>query len=810
MPPDFPDPHDLGGGWRMAFTAPGACATPADAAGLTDWIDAVVPGTAAEALELAGGWRRDAPEPLHDRDVWYRLDVTPRGRGVLRFEGLATISEVWLGETPVLTSRSMFEAQEAEASLDGGALWICFRALGPELAARGPRARWRPRMIEPQGLRLVRTTLLGHMPGWCPPIDIVGPWRPVRFIPAGAIRPTDLRVQADWGDGARLEVELTLPGLSSPPVLTCAGASAPMTAIGPDRYGGRLSPAVAETWWPHTHGPQPLYTMTLRSEDREVELGRTGFRRIEIDRGADGRGFGVRVNGEPVFCRGACWITPDLVHPAGARADYEPTLRLAREAGFNMIRVTGVGLYESRAFFDLCDELGLLVWQDFMFANFDYPASEPAFAAAVEREARSVLGGTQGSPSLAVLCGGSEVTQQAVMMGLPPLGWPLFDEVLAQEAARLRPDAPYLPNTPWGGLLPFTASEGVTHYYGVGAYERPLEDARRAEVRFASECLALANVPQPETLAAHLPAPPSHDPRWKARVPRDRGASWDFEDVRDHYLARLFERDPHRQRREDPALYLDLSRMVSGELMTAVFSEWRRGRSPCAGGLVWTLRDLEIGGGWGLIDATGEPKPAWYALKRLLQPVAVALTDEGVNGIAIHLFNDLSTEVKGELRLRAFDDGAPVLEASRPITVGPRSAMEVAAFDLIGRFYDISYAYRFGPRPHAVVLAELLVEGAVVAEAIQFQDPQAGLAPHAVEARLEGEPGAWRLVLSSARLLRYVHIADPRYRPSDDGFTLAPGASRIVGLEPRDGGQVAPRGEIRTVGGHVVGAYGQA
>jgi beta-mannosidase len=394
------------------------------------------------------------------------------------------------------------------------------------------------------------------------------------------------------------------------------------------------------------------------------------------------------------------------------------------------------------------------------------------------------------------------------MMGLPPLAWPLFDEVLAQAAAALRPDVPYLPNTPWGGVLPFTACEGVTHYYGVGAYERPLEDARRAEVRFASECLALANVPQPETLSAHLPAAPGHDPRWKARVPRDRGASWDFEDVRDHYLARLFEQDPHRLRREDPALYLDLSRMVSGELMTAVFSEWRRRGSPCAGGLVWTLRDLDVGAGWGLIDAVGEPKPPWYALKRLLQPVALALTDEGVNGVAIHLFNDLPTAVEGELRLRAFDEAASVLEASRPVTVGARSAMEVAGFDLIGRFYDISYAYRFGPRSHAAVVAELLVDGGVIAEAVLFTDPQAGLAPHPVEARLEGEPGAWRLVLSSPRLQRYVHVADPAYRPLNDGFALAPGTARTVRLEPRDCSSARPRGEVHTAGGHVAGAYG--
>jgi beta-mannosidase len=305
-----------------------------------------------------------------------------------------------------------------------------------------------------------------------------------------------------------------------------------------------------------------------------------------------------------------------------------------------MVRVSGVGVYEGPAFHELCDELGLLVWQDFMFANFDYPAADPAFAAAVRAEAQAVLGATEASPSLAVLCGGSEVMQQAAMMGLPAdMAWPLFDEVLPQVAARVRPDVAYVPNSPSGGALPFVTDAGVSHYYGVGAYLRPLEDARRANVRFASECLAFSNVPEAESLAGVLDAPAAHDPRWKARVPRDRGASWDFEDVREHYFQALFGLDPARVRREDPELHLDLSRAVSGEVMAAVFAEWRRPGSDCRGGLVWLLQDPQIGAGWGLLDAAGRPKAAWWALRRSLQPRQVLLTDEVVNGLHVHLLN---------------------------------------------------------------------------------------------------------------------------------------------------------------------------
>src|SRR5690242_9200905 len=99
-------------GWTLAVTTPGACANPADAAKLTDWIPAPVPGTAALALEQAGRRRRAAPDPLHDKDVWYRVTLTGNGRRQLCFEGLATLCEAWLDDAPLFTSESMFQPQQ--------------------------------------------------------------------------------------------------------------------------------------------------------------------------------------------------------------------------------------------------------------------------------------------------------------------------------------------------------------------------------------------------------------------------------------------------------------------------------------------------------------------------------------------------------------------------------------------------------------------------------------------------------------------------------------------------------------------------
>src|SRR6185369_12142958 len=227
-------------------------------------------------------------------------------------------------------------------------------------------------------------------------------------------------------------------------------------------------------------------------------------------------------NGVPIFCRGACWTPLDPVSLAADRAAYAETLGLARDAGMNMLRVGGTMVYESDDFYDLCDEMGILVWQDFMFANMDYPEDE-SFVASAVLEARQQLARLEARPSLAVLCGNSEVEQQAAMWGATRERWSprLFHEVLPAVARELRPDVPYWPSSAHGGAFPHEASRGTTSYYGVGAYMRPLEDARRSEVRFASECLAFANVPEPAALAPSLRA---HHPAWKARTPRDFGA----------------------------------------------------------------------------------------------------------------------------------------------------------------------------------------------------------------------------------------------------------------------------------------------
>ncbi|WP_047453482.1 glycoside hydrolase family 2 protein [Rhizobium rhizogenes] len=803
----------LSEGWNLVLTDAGACASPSDLSSSAGLIPAPVPGTVAEALEKAGLFDREHPHPLNDRDAWYlcRLVDAEAGDAVLRLEGLATLCEVFLNGRKILVSESMFEAHDLAVHLQGGdELALCFRALEPRLTEPGPRARWRPQMITPQGLRLVRTTLLGHMPGWCPEIQAVGPWRPVSLLRPQKPIIRDLSLRPDLledGEG-RLYASLSIEGHVSEVILRCGEVEQAFERDSHGRCTAILKIPGVTPWWLHTHGTPHLHDVTLMIDGVEHPLGRTGFRRLAIDRGTDGRDFGLILNGERIFCRGAVWTTADIVRLPGGRDDYEPWLRLAAEAGMNMIRIGGTMAYETPEFFKFCDELGLLVWQDFMFANFDYPKGDKDFNAHVEAEVSQFLSGTRLSPSLAVLCGGSEMHQQAAMLGLPERFWasPIVEEIIPAVVQSLRPDVPYVVNSPSGGAMPFSANEGVTHYYGVGAYMRPLADARRADVRFAAESLAFAHVPQARTLSRHLPVPPVHSPLWKERVPRDRGASWDFEDVRDHYLRELYGFEPDRLRREDSDLYLALSRAVTGEVAEATYTEWRRQGSGCNGALVWTLQDLLPGPGWGVIDSTGEPKPVWYALRRAFRPVQVLLTDEGTNGLDVHVINESDLALELDLEVSCLRDGRQRgVGGKRELSIEARSKNKIACTDLFGAFFDTTYAFRFGPPSHDVTVAQLTARdtGTLIAEAFHFPLGRTK-AFHAAEiaASVSQQDGDWFLDLRSDRLAQSVQVDFEAYRVEDDWFHLAPGVTRRLRLHPRAGTttETVPAGQIKAIG----------
>lgn len=584
-------------------------------------------------------FERRTPEPGPDADSVrheYVAHLTAEVDGVLEAGGIATVWELLVDGEVVANERSSFARTFVPVAAGEHEVRIVVHPLSDLLAElpTKPRQRWRTMLVEEAKLRWVRTQVLGRAPGFSPGPPVVGPYQPITFGPR---RP----VLEAWLEGTTGVVEVD---------------------------GERVEYPDAELWWPHTHGTPHLHDVVV---DGEV-VGRVGFRTVE-NRATDGS-LDLWVNGVRVFCRGAVWTPGPL-----------DALDEAVGLGLNLVRVPGIAAYESDDFHERCDELGLLVWQDLMFATFDYPLADPGFAETVTAEVADQCTRWLAHPSTVVVCGSAEHEQQAAMFGVSP-----STGYAGELAALLGPvvagsglDAVWVDSSPSGGDPVIRVDTGIAQYFGVGAYLRDLPDARHAQVRFAAECLAFSNLTDPVTAGG---------------VPQDNGADWDFADVREHYL----------RQRYGAAVAADgpEAQRVTGEVMADVFGEWRRPGSGCGGGIVLWLRDVVPGAGWGLLDHAGRPKPAALALAPTLQPTALWFVDEGLNGLDVHVAHDGPEPLSATLEVALLrEDGSAGESATVELELAAHGHATRSVEAVLGRFADVSYAYRFGPPQHAGVRA---------------------------------------------------------------------------------------------------------
>jgi beta-mannosidase len=708
------------------------------------------------------------------------------------------LAEIWLNGRLLLATDNMFRAYRLDIAPflePHNELVIGFRSLTRDHGRKRPRPRWKTYLVQHQQLRWRRTSLLGRIPGWSPPVPPVGPWRAVRLETA-PVCVSDVRLSSAL-EGTTGVVALQARIHSAMPIdearLRVAGneVSAALKQGTEDwELRAELRLADAPLWWPHTHGSQPLIECILvidaGGDEHTFNCGRTGFRHLQA---MQQNGLAIRVNDSAVYCRGACWTVSDMVNLTNPREVLAQDLRLARDAGVNMLRVGGTMVYESDPFYDMCDELGILVWQDFMFANMDYPVDDRDFAGNIEAEASGQLRRLARHPCVAVYCGNSEVEQQAAMLGMPRELWrnSWFGERLPALCTLHHPGAAYIPSTPSGGVLPFHVASGITHYYGVGAYLRSPRELRQADVKFTAECLGFSNIPEPDTVneitAGGMPV--VHHPLWKQRVPRDTGAGWDFEDVRDHYLKHVFAVDPVALRCTDMPRYLELGRVVTGEMMSQVFAEWRSGHSNNQGGLVWFFKDLWPAAGWGLVDSLGRPKAAYYYLRRAWQAQQICLTDEGLDGLHLHVTNETAEPFRGMVEVLVLKDQHVVVACqSVKMDLAARTRRTLSADEVLGAFYDLTYAYRFGPPKHDVVVATLFDEQHKVhSEAYHFVDRRDPLivadAKLGATVSMAGDNG-YRVTFDCNRFLQGVNLHAEGFLPDDNYFHLPPAREKVV------------------------------
>lgn len=744
----------------------------------------------------------DGPET--DETGWRRWRATVPAGSRLCCEGIGGEWELlWAGE-PVAEGTSAFERVAVLVpGIRGGSddveVELRARPLDERLSARHPRGRWRTTLVAEQGVRWYRTPMLGLAPFLGDVPAPLGPYRRTSVERADSPRVVELAVDTDHDgvDGLLRLGALVAPVPDAPVTCTVAATEVQVTCS-VEGDGLRVDidaqvPGVAP-WWPHVLGEPVLHELRLTAGDEVLLDTRVGFRRLEVDLVADADGAGVcfRVGGRELHARGAVWspLDPEGLRPS--KVELRDALRRARRGGAVMLRVVGTTVYEEPAFWELAAEEGLLVWQDLMVANVDVPVE---LHSALEAEVRDLLRDVAGSPSLAVLSGGSEVRQQAEMSAVPlgSTGVEALDVVVPAELERLRPGTPYVPSTPWspdGHGPAIRTGAGVSHYFGVGGYRRPLADARTADVRFAAESLAFAVPPLPsrvDTLFSGASAA-GHRPAWKAGVPRDRLASWDFEDVRDHYVRELYGVEPSAIRAVDPERHLALGSAAVAEVMEEVLGWWRSPRSRCAGGLVLTARDLVPGAGWGMTDSDGVPKASWFAAAHRWARRALWIDDRGLDGLWVELHHDECPEAlpAGILHIGCVGPtGAVSHTGSLEVSgAGPWSVDEV-----LGAVYDPGYVLRFGPAVTACL--DLRWEPADGGEPVELVwTPRPSVAtfppvPGSPVAVLSGDTETgWVVTVEATAPVRHVVVDSPGHAPSDSWFHLAPGRPVRVGLEP--------------------------
>ena len=344
---------------------------------------------------------------------------------------------------------------------------------------------------------------------------------------------------------------------------------------------------------------------------------------------------------------------------------------------------------------------------------------------------------------------------------------------------------------------PVDAADGVCHYFGVGAYGRPVEDAVTRGVRFAAESLAFAVPPEPAVVRAQFGTDAPLDGAdsahaWRQGVAHDPGAGWTFEDTTRLYVHRLFldrDSDPDaglaRPARPAPqgapadhGARLDLERAALAHVFQRTFAQWRAATSACRGAFVLSAMSTAPGAGWGVLDVTGWPTAAWYGMRRACAPVALCFVPAGGDGLPLHVFNDAAHPLTATVRLTvATVRGGCQAPLEIPVEVPAHGELTLRADLADGTFRDLDHAYGFGEREYEAVSAVLLDDaGRVLARDTHLSGGPRRDAPGdpGLAARWErAEDGAWRIAVTATGLARFVALDLPASGAFSEGEAVA-------------------------------------
>jgi Beta-galactosidase/beta-glucuronidase len=545
-------------------------------------------------------------------------------------------------------------------------------------------------------------------------------------------------------------------------------------------------------WWPAGSGEQPLYELSVETPSETV-MRQIGLRIVELltDPDEAGSRFAFCINGREIFCRGANWIPADALFSLTSAEKTEDLLRSAVDANMNMIRVWGGGFYEQDWFYESCDRLGLMVWQDFQFACNLYP-STPEFLANVAEEVDYQVRRLVSHPSIVLWCGDNELVgalnwfkESLENRDRYLVSYDRLNRVIEQALAKAAPDAIWWPSSPAAGYLDYgdawhADGSGDMHYWSVWHENKPFDDYRSVRPRFCSEFgfQSYTSLPVIQTYAEPKDmniASPVMEHHQKNAGGNERIAGTMFRNFR-------FPKDfPN---------FVYLSQVQQAVAIKTAVDYWRSLKPHCMGTLYWQLNDTWPVASWSSLDYGGSWKVLHYHARRFFQPVSVmAIPSEDGSEIRFSVVNDTADDVTVTLNLsfltmngerQSLETAHIVVTPDAAVTALSLPASRVPEQALLAWSFTASNG--MGGDGH-------YVPGTYKALELEPSGLELSVSP--------GEDGSFDLLVKAQGVALFVLVeTDVPGRYSDNAFDLAAGESRLIRFTPADPAETLPQFRI--------------
>lgn len=720
------------------------------------------------------------------------------------FEGLDTYANVFLNDESLLNTDNMFRTWRVDGKrlLKPGSntLRIRFRSPINEVLPIMAKMKYELPAGNDQGEKTSpHTRKAPYQFGWDwgPRFVTSGIWRPVYLEAWEKARVDDLHIlpRQISADAANMTADIEVVGAANTLAtiivenLTDKNVVAKRDVTltqGSSHFAFDFVISNPSLWWPNGLGAHPLYIFKARliidGRLADQTTIRTGLRSVELRQVNDesGKSFTFVINGVPVFAKGGNWIPADSFPTRISQDKYRQLLESVRDANMNMLRVWGGGIYERNDFYERCDEMGILIWQDFMFGCSLYPGDQP-FLDNVRQEAVDNVKRLRNHPSIVIWVGNNEIESGWNHWGwkehLPASLWDdylkLFYGVLPGVCRSLDPSRPYWPSSPSSNLEddPESQKMGDLHYWQVWHASLPFSEYEKQFPRFMSE-YGFQSFPQIETVNTYTVAS-DHDiksPVMMAHQRHPRGNQL----IRE-YMVREYP-EP-----KDFESFLYVSQVLQAEGIKIGAEHLRRIMPHNMGSLFWQIDDCWPVASWSSIDYTGRWKALQYYARRFYSEVLVS-PHEDKDNMNFFVVSDRIRPTAAQLKLSLLDfDGHALWSQQQDIEVAPlnsKSYLTVPINTILA-----------GKDARAVFLfTELLVGGKTVSSNKHFFKSFKHLSLPRPRVGVDIVPTrtGFKIILSSDRLARAVYLSAPNYKGFfvDNYFDLIPGRKEEVEFRP--------------------------